>query len=158
MEAVQSLVLILSLGYNSLLDIKKREISVWGIAMCVCCGLLYRVLSQIRLLDTDAVWNSIRQIFFTEGRDLVMALLPGIVCLLVAWATREAIGYGDGLLLLGCGCILREDVMLLVCMTAWLLACAGGLMLWIVFHKDKSYPIPFAPFLLCSYILVRSLS
>lgn len=92
----------------------------------------------------------------TEGERGVafLALLPGVVALLVAFATREQIGYGDGVLLLAMGgCIGMER-------TVWTVfaALAGvfvvSCVLLVTGRAQRNKRLPFVPFLLLGEMVV----
>lgn len=91
-----------------------------------------------------------------EGRsvlDILIALIPGIICLVLAKISREAIGYGDGILLLSLGSMCSISKLLSTCF--WGTAFAGivAMVLLIVFHKKGCYQIPFVPFLLLGWLM-----
>lgn len=83
--------------------------------------------------------------------DVMCALIPGIAALLIGRISKEAIGYGDGVLLCVMGFYFTLEELLAVCMIAFMAAALIALILLVVFHKKGSYEIPFVPFLLIAY-------
>lgn len=90
------IVLLIYLVIESRRDIRKKEISVKNTAGFAIAALLLRVGNLgIRLVTGNI---TIKSIGF-----LLTALAPGIFLLALGLVTRQAIGYGDGLMLLVCG-------------------------------------------------------
>ena len=69
-------------------DMRKQELHGWAILLLGISGMAVSLLG--------AVGKS----------SMVLGLLPGIFMLILAWSTRESIGYGDGLVILCMGCFL----------------------------------------------------
>ena len=85
--------------------------------------------------------------------EIVTGVIPGLVCLLAGWATREAIGYGDGYLLCAMGMYLSWGDILGVFMIASFLAGVLGVILLILKKKRGTDSLPFVPFLLMGAII-----
>ena len=122
------------LAFSSLMDIRKKEISLpftllYGLAGLIC---------------------SIR-----TARNLTDYLIPfgtGIFILAFSILTRGQVGMGDGWILLSLGCMLpTERYIRMVCNGMLLAAGCSGVML-ILFHKNRKTEIPLVPFLLAGYI------
>ncbi len=139
MEGYLSMVLIAAnvsgLVFNSISDLRTREISLTAAGITGACGLLCRVAL---LSDFSA--------------DAVLGLMPGLICLLLAKITRESIGYGDGWVLLGTGIGMGGQYMLSMCMLALFAAGLFALVLIVCFHKGRKYQLPLVPFLLLGYL------
>lgn len=82
---------------------------------------------------------------------IVLGLIPGIVALLIGKVTREAIGYGDGLLLCAMGTYLSCSQLLSVCMVACTLAGIIALGMLVIGRKSGKSELPFVPFLWLGY-------
>lgn len=86
--------------------------------------------------------------------EMLWALLPGGISLLLAWATGQQLGYGDGwvLLILG-GCLGPEKIL-----WVWMLGLIGSFLVSVVLlvlgKATKSTRLPFVPFLFLGYLLV----
>lgn len=86
--------------------------------------------------------------------DVILALLPGGATLLLAYASREQIGYGDGLLLLMIGGYAGVGDTMKILMVA--LAGTFGVSVLLLMCKKAtgSSRIPFVPFLTIGSVLV----
>lgn len=82
-----------------------------------------------------------------SNTDLLFAIMPGAFLLLLAWVTKESIGYGDGvsILLLGGMAGFRNCVWVL-CFSLILLSVAG-LILLVIRRVNRKTKIPYLPFL-----------
>ena len=85
--------------------------------------------------------------------SVCMALLPGVLCLLIGWFTKEAIGYGDGFLLCAMGMYISCGEVFAILMLASVLASIVGLGLLIFEGKKGRDQIPFVPFLLVASVV-----
>lgn len=112
-------------------DLMKRQI--WW-PLCVIVTVVAAVLHFIR--EERGIW------------EISAGVLLGAGLLFIAWATREAIGYGDGLVVAVCGSTLGivtalQILLLALCFSAvW-----SGILL--AFRKaGRRDRIPFVPFML----------
>lgn len=80
-------------------------------------------------------------------QELAASLMPGAILLLVALLTREAVGCGDGLLLLVTGPLFGWQKMLLCLPAALLLTTFASVILLVLKKADRKTKIPFVPFL-----------
>ena len=85
--------------------------------------------------------------------EIICSFIPGIVCLACGKISREAIGYGDGILLCILGIYYTLEKLMEICLIAISAAGLWGLTLLILFHKKGKYEIPFVPFLLFGWII-----
>ncbi len=78
------------------------------------------------------------------------AALPGLFLLVLAWLTKESIGYGDGIsvILLG-GMVGLRNCIWVLCISLLLLSLAG-LVLLVIKRVDRKTKIPYLPFLLAA--------
>lgn len=83
--------------------------------------------------------------------------MVGLILLLLGFASKEALGYGDGLLLSATGIFLgfQRNCLLLFC--AVLCASLFSICLLTAGRKKKEDRIPFAPFVLAGFILQQLL-
>lgn len=85
-------------------------------------------------------------------------IIPGLFVLLLGCITRQAIGYGDGYLLICIGIVLDFRTIFFICVTAFFLSAVAALGI-LIFRKLKgisdnsSKNIPFIPFILAGYII-----
>ncbi len=120
---------------NSFLDLKKQEISLWSLAVFGILGVFLNV------------WISYQSIWEVAG-----GIGVGIFLLMVAFLTKEAVGFGDGLLLCVTGIYLGfwENVSFFF---IGLLLCALLALVCLLFHKRQlSDRFPLVPFLLLGWI------
>ena len=107
----------------------------------------YRITLVLLMVGVICSWLSHRNIV-----EVMLALIPGIVCLLLSKFTREAIGYGDGLLLCALAMFFPCDRILELCTIACILAGVVALALLALRKKKGKDELPFVPFLLMAYI------
>lgn len=101
---------------------------------------------------------AIAGIYFSIMEDrtaftLFCALLPGMFCLLAGWVTREAIGYGDGILITTMGLYFSFEQLLGICMIALVLGGVVALILFVFFAGKPKDELPFVPCLLAGGII-----
>lgn len=121
------------LGIHTWEDIRKQEISVKILGIFGGIGVLYALfLREVGIME------------FFGG------FIPGILLLLLGKLSREAVGYGDGSIVLVLGLYLSFWKILGILVTASVLAglWAVGLL---VFRKAGK-AIPFVPFLLMGFL------
>lgn len=92
-----------------------------------------------------------------EKSSMVLGLLPGIFMLILAWSTRESIGYGDGLVILCMGCFYALGEMMAIVMIAITIAGITALGLLVFGHKNRKSEFPFVPFLLGAHLVMWGL-
>ena len=90
--------------------------------------------------------------------EIILALLPGMVCVLYAKLSREALGYGDACFICVMGLFYSFEELLRILLIAFGVAGMAALVLCTVFHRPRKYEIAFFPFLYLAYgsdVLVR---
>lgn len=131
---MKELCTVIFLAANSWLDIKKREISLILTVAYAGCGILCSIL---------------------QGREIQDVLIPvGIGALFLAsgFASRGAIGVGDGCILLVLGTLLDTEIYIqMLCIGFFLAAFWSGILL-VIRKKSRDTEIPLMPFLLAGYI------
>lgn len=132
-----AIILMAGLALHAVCDILTKKIPLVGTILLGVAGIAIQI---------------IRHEFYSEA---FLALIPGVICLLLAWLSREQVGYGDGALILAIGCYLDWGSMLGLCMLALSLAGLYALILVVVLKKGKNYEIPFAPFLFVGFCIER---
>ena len=146
--------LLIYLAIETQRDIRHGEISLKNTTGFIVTALLVRTGMTVMSLisHTLSVRNGmdigIKSVIFLLG-----ALLPGGLLLLCGRITRQAIGYGDGLLLLICGIYLGGKTAGILFMTGLFFLFPMSLCLLISGKAGRKTQIPFAPFLLASYLL-----
>lgn len=84
-------------------------------------------------------------------REIGFSVVPGILALLFAKITKEILGYGDGIVFLVMGLYLNLEQLLSVVLLSFVLAGFVGIILLVIFKKNKDDRIPFLPFLGVAY-------
>ena len=120
---------------QSIWDIKTKEIPLWISLGFGSCSFLYSISCQRE-------WNS-----------FVWSILPGVLCLCLSVCTREAIGFGDGILLCAFAMLYSIEELMKMIIIAIIFAGIFGLLLMVCFHKSGKYEIPFVPFLFLGWIV-----
>ncbi len=123
------------LAIQSFHDIRKKELPV---------------LITIAGATVGVIFMLIKGEFYGEQ---LISMMPGIVCLVFAKISREAMGYGDGLLICMMGIYLNFDRIIAICMWAFILAGVVALFLLVFAGKKGKYEMPFVPFLFTAFIL-----
>lgn len=134
---IGNLLLLFLLAGAAYEDCKERKIRM----ECILAGAAAGV-----------VWNMI----FAERTfaDILLGMLLGAMLLLFTVLSRGAIGEGDGLLLLVSALYLQSKEVTALLMMALLLASVVSLFFILIRRKERSYRLPFAPFLLASYLFL----
>lgn len=109
-------------------DIREKRISVCMVLFFALFAILYRIFTR------QFLWNEIGG-----------CLLPGGVLLLLAFLTKEAIGYGDGMTVLALGLWTGGWFALAVVCIGIMLSGGFGI---ICLLRRRTEPVPFVPFLL----------
>ena len=142
MEQFKELVLISGLLFNSILDIRKKRVSVIVIIIMGVCAVAYNFYYNL----------------FTLPESL-LSFVPGIIMLILAFLSDESIGYGDGVLMLCLGLFAGMEEIFLICMLAVSVAGIMAMIFVFICHKRKDYEIPFVPFILLkAFVLSVNLS
>ena len=88
----------------------------------------------------------------TGGMSVLVAdLLPGAICLLMARATHQGIGYGDAMLILVCGLSVGWGACIELVLSAFFLTGIAAFVLLIKYRGQKT-ELPFVPFLLAAWM------
>ncbi len=125
--------LFVFLGLAAYFDCRFRRIP-WSV---LGMGTIFMIISNI------LQWKE-----FKVG--ILSAALPGLFLLVLAWLTKESIGYGDGIsvILLG-GMVGLRNCIWVLCISLLLLSLAG-LVLLVIKRVDRKTKIPYLPFLLAA--------
>ena len=116
-------------------DLYEKKIYRWVV-------MLYIVLAMAGRLATGE----------SDGTGMFLAdLLPGSICLLMAWATHQGIGYGDAMLILACGLSVGWSVCIGMGLSALFLAGVAALVL-LGKCRGRKKELPFVPFLLVAWV------
>lgn len=109
-------------------DIRERKISVNKLLIFALLAVVYRIFMK------ELWWQ-----------EILGAVSPGIMLLLLSWSTNESIGYGDGMTVVVLGLWMGGWFTLQILGIGILLT--GIYAVWRIIRKKKGV-IPFVPFLL----------
>lgn len=137
---IKEIVLLAGLGIMSVEDIRKKGIKrLWLIGLGIV-GLIFTIA------DAEVLCVS-----------FLLRFVPGVVFVLLAWATREQIGMGDALLILVMGWYLNAIGLVDVCLLAFFIAGLVALVLLVVIRKSKKFELPMVPFIFAGYVVMLCL-
>lgn len=119
---------LLFLAILSAGDIRERKISIYRVLLFALFAILYRMITN------EHLWN-----------EIICCVLPGSALLLLAFLTKESIGYGDGITVLVLGLWTNGRFALAVTCTGIMLS---GIWSVVCIFRKKKEAIPFVPFLL----------
>lgn len=119
----------------SIFDLRTRKIPVLPVVFLGTAALIYRVATGAGCLE------------------LIIGILPGVFLLLLAYATRESIGYGDGLVIgvLGLFCGAKQAMAVLG--MAFVFSAALSILLLAARRAGRKTELPFLPCLWAGYLL-----
>lgn len=117
----------------SVQDIKNKEISAKLLVVSAIISLVGAFIG---------VWKNNLSI-----TDVVVSLLPGVGMLFLSFATRQQIGYGDGLVTLVLGPAFGIWTMLLGIVIAFFGSSIFSIILLLLKKAEKKTRIPFVPFI-----------
>lgn len=120
---------------QSVWDIKSKRLPLWITGVGAGIGIVLRFLGK--------------GFEFSQ----LLAMIPGVLCLIFARVSKEAMGYGDGLLLCMMGTYLEFSALLSTCLWAFTLAGILALFLLVTKKKKGKQEIPFVPFLFIGFLL-----
>ena len=125
---------------HSITDIKYKKVRLELSLVGLILGILFIIVD---------IWNGI------FPYEKIGGIIFGIVCLILGKATNEAIGYGDGIILLMLGLFYKGKQMCIVMFWAFLFAILVALLLVVLFRKNRKYEIPFVPFLALGMLMEK---
>lgn len=130
-KIVVGAMLFVFLGLAAYFDCRFRRIP-WSV---LGMGAIFMIICNI------LQWKEFKM-------EILPAVLPGMFLLMLAWLTKEGIGYGDGIsvLLLG-GMVGFKNCIWVLCISLLLLSMVG-LVLLVVRRVERKTKIPYLPFLL----------
>lgn len=127
---------MLFLIFESVVDIKKREISITASVIISLIAVLLIVFAKdIHILS------------------MVFGLSEGILLMILSHASKEQIGFGDGIILCATGLILGWKDNLTMFFFSCLICALFSICLMTIKKADKRTKIPFVPFMVPGFIL-----
>ena len=89
--------------------------------------------------------------------ELALGIAVGGIALLLAKFTKQAIGYGDGMILICTGAALGFIKNLIMLALALIIAACACALLMFIKRKKKKDEVAFIPFLFCGYVATIAL-
>lgn len=126
-----------TLGFHSLEDIKSRQITVMVTLGSALAGLICHLVYQ-----SHSIYSMLGGMVF------------GGLILLFSVLSKGKIGQGDGIVFMLTGLYLGVEKNLALMLLSFVLAGCWAFLLIIFLHRDKKEKIPFIPFLFLAYLLI----
>lgn len=133
MEKIEIVIMGVVLAIQSICDIRWKKIPVWVTVTGSVLGMSLFFLKDISIIEAG------------------LSFFPGICCLLFSKISREALGYGDSLLLCMMGFFYSVEELLLILLMAIGFAGIAAILLLVVLKKHRKYEMAFVPFLFMAY-------
>lgn len=127
---LQWIVLLIILVIACIQDIRSKYIHVNVFVLAIVFAIAF---------------NASRPFVF---RSLFFGLLPGLILIIISFTTKEAVGYGDGMMFLYIGSVLGIDRTALIFILSFFASSLVSLILLILKKAGRKEKIPFIPFIL----------
>lgn len=143
MEKILQIGVICFLVWNSIWDLRKREIAPCSVP----------VFLGIRLLTVLWVLICGKTMIFAELGKAIIGMIPGILLFAIGRICPQSIGQGDGIVLAVTGSYLGVKAVLTILMWAFLVAFIWCVMFLCLKKYGVKSQFPFIPFLLLGEML-----
>lgn len=80
-------------------------------------------------------------------------MVPGILCLMISWISRQGLGYGDSLLIAVCGISIGEKICAGLVLAAFFWSGIWALFLFRFARTNRKREMPFMPFLMLGMLV-----
>lgn len=118
----------------AIMDWKTKKIALPLLGVYMIAGVIWRMV-----VGNESIVS------------LGIGMLLGGGLLLISYVTREAVGYGDGLLLLVTGCILGAEKNFILFFCALVLSAFYSAFLLLIKRVKRTHELAFVPFLFMAY-------
>lgn len=115
-------------------------------------------ISMILILTGAAISIAAAVINKDNIMQILYGILTGNAILLIGYASREAVGYGDGLIFIITGIFLGWMNNIVLIAGSLLLAAVCSMILMALRIKKRTDRIAFVPFILGAYVLMKAMS
>jgi len=140
LEMTTDSLLLIFLGIGAVIDYRKKEISLIFPAAGFCIGfILQTIIGNLKWYE-----------------QLSGCALGGLI-LLLGFLSKQAVGYGDGLMLIATGAFLGIFGNILLLISSLVLAGIFSAVLLILRKANRKKEIPFVPFMLGGFLLMKFL-
>lgn len=137
---IRIILLLIFLIMSSLMDIKTKKIS-----LCLCIAFLLIGMGW----NTFCHFKGIIHIL-----DIVVSIIPGGILILLSLVTKQEIGLGDGIVVIIIGMLIGVEKTVMSLMTGLFISAFFSSFLIYIKKVQRSYQIPFIPFLTVGVVLV----
>lgn len=128
------------LSVLSILDIRFRKMPVWLLVVGGIVGIGYQIWRWVK-------GDSISIVLIGSG------VIVGLIFLVISKITGQALGYGDGIIILILGIYLGFWDLSVVLMVAFFAASVMAMVLIVVKRGKRKRTMPFVPFLCIGYVV-----
>lgn len=132
---IKQISVLVMFGICSWEDIKTKRIHIWWFLCFATEGIICQIF----------IWKHPALYFFAD-------LCPGAAVLVLSCLSGGSIGTGDSMLLMTTGIFLGAEEVIRIFIFATFISAGYALFLYVIKKKSRTYEIPFAPFILVSYI------
>ena len=136
-DQIVNVLLLLMVGAAAIEDLKTGRINIILAAAGTGLCLSLQLLSGM----------------FRFG-DAALGAGVGVLMLLLGYASSQAIGYGDGVILTATGCVLGGSYNFLLLLCSLLFSALYSIVVLILRRRKKTDRIPFVPFVLGGLVLL----
>lgn len=140
LKTISEIFMLLFLFVAAFIDYRKREIPIFlpivGFVPAITISLIAKTPTLL---------------------ELALGIAVGAIALLLGKLTKQAIGYGDGLILICTGAALGFAKNLIMLAIALIIAACVCALLMFVKRKKKKDSVAFIPFLLSGYVVTMAL-
>ncbi|MGN0348290.1 MAG: prepilin peptidase [Roseburia sp.] len=133
---IQKVVLLGALAAAAYKDYREQKVYVQGMLGVGMLGILLQIVYQSPALF-----------------DMLAGAAIGVGVLVLAWLTKESIGFGDGIAVVVSGIFLGFWKNLELILAALFLAGVAALLLLVIKKRGRKYRVAFLPFLAAAYLL-----
>ncbi len=138
-------VLLMLLALYSFRDITRKKLPVLWLMAGILAAMVLGTLGRMQE-SGKGLWNSLMQV--------LLAMVPGMVLMALAFLLKEKMGSGDGMVLSVIGGLTDIKCAVAILMTALIIAFVYSGILIIICKKEKTYCFPFVPFYFLGSIIL----
>ncbi len=124
-----------SLLVLSAMDLRRKQIPLMPVLLLGVAAVIFRLCSGVAWIE------------------VVAGTIPGLILIVLAFCTRESIGYGDGAVLCALGLFCGSKKSIAVLGMALVLASILAIMLLVMKKVGRKTELPFLPCLCSGYLL-----
>ena len=129
-------------------------VTVSVFACSACMDIKYRMINKKLVVGYFLAAVGGHLVMRDRGAaEMVMSLIPGGICMLFSWITRQGLGLGDSLLILICGISLGLSKCAAITVFAFFWAGIWALIQFGSGRVQRKKEIPFVPFLLVGAVV-----